>query len=289
MLNLDPAYILSLVIFFTRVIPVYHYRRVYVFRITMSDGYSELHRTLLTYIRAVKYIGEQPLQNDFREMAQTIDPEMLAAQTITTDELLSRYVTTINTRISDHGFKIERRVNEIEGTLCYVFVNATMDEYIKSATNYSPKELHAIKLVIDDIVEAPEFAFSVGRVNAQLRIAGCLNRTLREAAQFVDRLIDDGWVTLTSEEKLILSIKLVVELKHYLVDRYSSRLELDQGKILTCLHCGEIVTIGQVYQDQVEPMFFHFKCLAIYNRSSQTNPERLRNIGVAPETIEQSC
>lgn len=255
----------------------------------MSEVYGELHRTLLTYIRAAKYIGERLLQDDFKEMAQEIDPEMLAAQTIAMDELLSNYVTTINTRISDHGFKIERRVNEIEGTLCYVFVNASMDECIKAATNYSPKELHAIKLVIDDIVEAPDFAFSIGRVNAQLRIAGCLNRTLREAALFVNRLIDDGWLTLTSDEKLILSIKLMAELKHYLLDRYSSRSELDQGKILTCLHCGEIVTIGQIYQDQVDPMFFHFKCLAIYNRSSQTNPERLRDIGVVPNTVEQSC
>lgn len=241
---------------------------------------TEVHRVLLTYIRSCKYIQQEKLQNDFQLIQQRLSQE---SQLETVDSLLDKHIVLINTSITQHGFKIDRRTHEISGDLYYIFINTLSDEIIKSNTNYSVKELDAVKTIIDDIIESKNFA--IGRVNAQQRISNILNKTLRDSSSFIDKLIDDGWFTLSREEKLLLSMKSLCELKHYLIDRHGIFTPTSKGKLYMCKQCNEMVTMGYKGEDGLS---FHYKCYNIYTRAGGEEariPSDYDIIGLYPDAI----
>lgn len=225
---------------------------------------NEVHRTLLTYLRATKLVRYKDLRAAFETICAKLTNEPI-------DASLDDYIAAINTRIVAHGFKIDRRTHEISGDLMVIFINTAIDEPIKASTSYSVNELDAIKSILDNIVD---LGFSLGKVNAHQLIADSLRRTLRESALLVDRLIDDGWLVLTSQERLVLSIRSLSELKHFLVDRYPNKLHV-------CKQCNELVTVGYLV-DTEDP--YHYRCYSIFNRNNP-NERQLDTIGVDPETL----
>ncbi|EGW31117.1 uncharacterized protein SPAPADRAFT_156828 [Spathaspora passalidarum NRRL Y-27907] len=240
----------------------------------MSE-YTDIHRVLLTYIRSCKYIYHHELLETFQTIYTNLSGESPHEEPL---QQLNKYLADINSRISPHGFKIERKNNELTGELCYIFINTVGDDIIKQNTLYSPPELDTIKQIIDDIVEAPEYKFSLGKVNVQQKIANSLNKTLKEASNLVDRLIDDGWFEVTLDDRMTLSIKTIAELKDYLIDRHGS--STNEGKILICQQCKEIVTLGCKHEDY----FFHFKCYDVYCRNNNIEPDQdFQRIG--PENV----
>lgn len=239
------------------------------------DKLDEIDRVLLTHVRSCKYIKQQHLQNDFDYILNRLSPELPE-----NGESLDHHLASINGAITRHGFKIDRRTHEISGDLYYIFINTISDEIIKSSTNYTVKELDAIKTIIDDIIESNHFA--IGRVNAQQRISNTLNKTLREASAFIDKLVDDGWFTLTREEKLLLSIKSLCELKHYLIDRHGILTATTKGKLYMCKQCNEMVTMGYKGEDGLS---FHYKCYDIYNRTAGEVAGDYDIIGIYPDAI----
>ncbi|KAK6199295.1 Nse1 non-SMC component of SMC5-6 complex-domain-containing protein [Scheffersomyces amazonensis] len=242
---------------------------------------SELDRVLLTYIRGERYISQSRLVTAYEAISDKLNGEGEIKSPI--DEV-EKHISAINSKIADHGFKIERRNNEITGELTYVFINTSADETIKVATNYSAPELDAIKTIIDDIIDAVDYAFSIGRVTCHQVVAAKLNKTLSESASFVDRLIDDGWFICTTNDRIALSIKTVVELKSYLITRHgSSKDSPSPGKILLCEQCNQILTAG--YMDKREtPIYLHYKCFDVYRRTKETG-ETLIEVGIDPETV----
>ncbi|RLV93508.1 hypothetical protein JA1_002285 [Spathaspora sp. JA1] len=189
----------------------------------MSE-YTEIHRVLLTHIRSCKYIYQSELLEAFKIIYSNLSGGVEPVEQ-PTQQQLDKYLGDINSKITPHGFKIDRRNNELTGELCYIFINTLGDDIIKQSSVYSVPELDTIKQIIDDIVEAPGYKFSLGKVNVQQKIANSLNKTLKEAASLVDRLIDDGWFEVTLEDRIILSIKTITELKSYLIDRHGSEVE----------------------------------------------------------------
>lgn len=179
--------------------------------------YTEAHRTLLTYIRSVKSLKLQNLLDAFVLICQRLEVEDEH-----TMESLNQYIADINIQISQQGFKIERKNDEVDGSLHFIFINTIVDEIMKESSMYTTSELVSIKGIIDDIIEASNFEFSTSRATAQQIVHAHQAKGLKEAAAFVDRLIDDGWFDATLNDRLILSVKSLCELKQYLIDGYGS-------------------------------------------------------------------
>lgn len=230
-------------------------------------SYTETHRTLLTLIRSTKYISHSELEHAFSKIVALDQSNEVPNETS-----LNSHITTINYRIGQHGFKIDKKVDQVSGELIYIFISTAADD--KQNTTHSPKELEAINSIIDGIVEADDF--SLGRVNANQIIAGTLGRTLGESEIFVDHLIDDGWFDQTTEERLVLTTRSLSELRGYLVDRFGVKGK--DGKVYLCKQCNEIVTMGYLV-DLGD--CFHFRCYEIFHKDGGD----FDRIGVDPKSI----
>ena len=160
--------------------------------------YTEAHRTLLTYIRSVKSLKLQNLLDAFVLICQRLEVEDEH-----TMESLNQYIADINIQISQQGFKIERKNDEVDGSLHFIFINTIVDEIMKESSMYTTSELVSIKGIIDDIIEASNFEFSTSRATAQQIVHAHQAKGLKEAAAFVDRLIDDGWFDATLKVKMM--------------------------------------------------------------------------------------
>lgn len=236
--------------------------------------YSEVHRVLLTYIISVRYISHNELDQKFGTIVHKLNPDLLNDKTL--EDVLQEHITSINSKVSSHGLKIDKIRHQVSGQLYYVIINTISNEVIKGNTNYSVNELDTIKQIVDELVESSGIEFSIGVVNATQKVAGGLNKTMKEAGSVITKFIDDGWFSLTFKDRLILSIRSLSELKRYLIDRYGISNSETNGKIFSCHQCNEINTLGigcPVVDCQIN---FHYKCLDIYMRN-ESNKGRCPN------------
>ena len=139
--------------------------------------YSEVHLTLLTYIRSVGIAKETKLLHAYETIASRLVADLQIDQNAFADA-----INQINTKIESTGFKIARYRPQNDDEILYIFVNSQSDELVRSNTTYSAPELDALKHIIDDIVQQPGFQFLVGEVNAGQQVCSLLSRTVREGS-----------------------------------------------------------------------------------------------------------
>mmetsp|Transcript_4481 Transcript_4481/g.4943 ORF Transcript_4481/g.4943 Transcript_4481/m.4943 type:complete len:274 (-) Transcript_4481:1647-2468(-) len=236
--------------------------------------YSEIHRVLLTYIISVRYISHDELEPKFGTIVKKLNPDLLNNKRL--QDLLQEHITSINGKVSSHGFKIDKIRHQVSGQLHYVLINTVSNEVIKGNTNYTVNELDTIKQIIDELVESSGIDFSIGVVNATQKVSSGLNKTMKEAGSMITKYIDDGWFGLTFNDRLILSIRSLSELKRYLIDRYGIIISETEGKIFSCYQCNEINTLGLRCPMAYCQINFHYKCLDIYMRN-EANKGRCPN------------
>ncbi|KAI5956224.1 hypothetical protein KGF54_000699 [Candida jiufengensis] len=241
--------------------------------------YNEAHKVLLTYIRSIKTISSQDLLDALVLISQRLNS---GEERITLD-LLNQYISDINLEISQQGFKIERKNDENDGILYYIFINTMIDDIMKETTAYSVPELVSIKYIIAEIIDKSNFEFSASKNSIQQIVSQHQNKSLRDSSLFINRLIDDGWLVLTMNDDLILSIKSLCELKQYLIDGFGY-IE-DNGKILSCSVCKDLVTLGLFKAENNNA--FHRKCYDVYCRNNdiQHQDRSLMRVGPDPSTI----
>lgn len=264
---------------------------------SVMDSYSEPHRILLTYILAVKAVQHKELLEKFQIISQ--EYEELDIDDRDLSPKLRKFISIINSRLEKYSFKIDELKHQITGESYFVFITTKKDDFIKGSTTYSPPELDSIKTIIEEIIDN-DSEFSIGIVNANQTLVNSLNRSQRDAYALLTRLIDDGWFELTTEDKLILSIRSLSDLKQYLIDSYGIYSSNDvNGKILQCKVCSNIVTLGYKCKSEPIDVNFHYKCLDIYNRQMASNEddnkdfidtdkENLTVIGVEVDTLKIS-
>lgn len=238
---------------------------------------NEIRHILINYIMAVRAISEARLLEKFDLIKQeySLDEDLPSVK---------QYIANINYQLKEYYFKIDESKSQLTGEPYYVFITTKQDQFLQTSTFFSAVELEAIKAIIDEIMENEE-QFSIGLVNASQKIVSLSNKTLKEANTLVSKLVDDGWFILTNEDRIILSIRCLSELKTYLIDAYGIKSENDpNGKLLPCKVCDSFVTLGYKYLG--EALNFHFKCFEIYQRQNEIEMvEGLQNIGVSKETV----
>lgn len=231
----------------------------------MDSEYTEAHRLLLTYVRAVRAIQADVLASKFQLMTEELQ--------LPNQPVLREYIATINFNLERYGFRIDAARDQASGDLQYVFVNTRFDDVIQNCTPYSPPELDAIKQLVDSIVEETKYAFCVPYGNAKQHIGGVLKQRASDAAFFLTKLIDDGWIEVTSHNRVVLSALALAELKLYLTDRFGVMTADDNlGKLLICQICGDLVTLGSKCPQPDCPSAFHRKCFAVSTRNGGVCP-----------------
>ncbi|RLV85984.1 Non-structural maintenance of chromosomes element 1 [Meyerozyma sp. JA9] len=231
--------------------------------VSPPDAYGEVHRTILTHVRACKVIGRVQLEADLQQI--------VAAVSQTTDSgddsdqaKIDDFISTINSRITNHGMKITQSRSQVTNETYFLFVNTLSDDIIKTNSTYSVGELDAIKKLIDEIFESG-LSYSIGLVPATQVVAATLNKPMREAGVFIEDLVDQGWLNITVHDQVILSMRGLCELERYLLDRYG--ITEQDGSVYTCFQCKEIVTLGRKCCRCHTA--FHYKCGDVWLKSAK--------------------
>lgn len=244
---------------------------------------DDLHRILLTYIRGVRYIAHDDLLQKYRyiqkrlrdaervaetndsetpDLANEIEPESESEA----ETALANAIAVINNEITKFGFRLDRKHDQnADLTLYYIYVNIDGDEIMKKDAKYTVNELQAIKLVIDLIVESPSLRFSCPRQEAIRAISADTKRLLDLSEYFLSQLVEEGWFIIDSA-RVKLSIRSLSELKGYLVDRYATRNDSQNGTLISCPVCNELVTEGYFCSEC--QLGYHRKCDSINRQGS---------------------
>lgn len=232
-------------------------------------AYSDFHRILFTYIRSIGYIDEETLLERSKLILKRLfddegdegdDGNDVAKQN------LVQSIDTININIGKHGFRIEKIMHEVLGDINYTFINTINDEmdFNRSFTAYSKQEVLMIKVIIDQIF-LHDFNLSINRVFSKLS-GDFPSKNVKDIQFLMKQLINDGWFILSLDDRLILSPKIMAELKGY----------FEKFDPIICQGCHNIVSLGCKYDNKP----FHHKCFHIYQRSNNIphNPSEI--IGV---------
>ncbi|CAN3372003.1 hypothetical protein DIURU_001455 [Diutina rugosa] len=206
--------------------------------------YTDTHRAFFAYLRSVQSLSQS--------QAKRVLAHLDSSSSLDVDDV----VTEINSRIGEHGFKIERKIDEVTAELNYIFINFVNDAIARQATSFTPAELECIKHLIDDIVEADNSRFSIGLNNARRKAKDEMALTLEDADFFIRRLVDTGWLEIHNDQ-VYMSQRALAELKGWLADRY-----VDSGLLLSCKQCHDWVTVGYLTDDGA----FHKTCFVPYQR-----------------------
>lgn len=187
--------------------------------------------------------------------------------------------------------KIAQTRSQVTNEAHYVFVNTVSDEAFKTNTSLTAIELDAVKKLIDEMFESG-LSFSLGLVPATQVVAGALNRSMRDSGAFIEDLVDQGWLTITIHDRVVLAIRALCELERYLIDRYGSAEQ--EGSVYSCFQCKDIVTIGQ--KCRLCCTAFHYKCGQVWLAANKMGScprggcgfdwnEPAETIGVEPESV----
>ena len=224
------------------------------------ETYGEVHRVLVTYMRAVRTVPAEVLARKAAILARHFELDASDPRKLTHE-----LVSTVNVQIGRLDFHIDAVHDQRTNALQYMFVNARFDEYIQSCTAYSAPELDVIKQLVDSVVCAHRYAYSVLYAMAKQRATAVLKQKTSDAVYLLRRVVDDGWIEVTSLDRVVLSALCLAELRTYLDDKYGFMTAADPlGKLLRCIVCEEIVTVGRKCGDDECYAAFHNKCFGVY-------------------------
>lgn len=223
---------------------------------------------LITYVRAVKSVSADAMARKVAILTNHFDLDQTDPAA-----LLRDLISTINVNIERFGFKIDAVRDQANNSVIYVFINTRFDEIIQGCTTYTPAELDTLKQVIDGIVTARNYAFSMLYAMAKQRTTAVLKQKTSDGVNLMQRFVDDGWLEITDLGRVVLSALCLAELRTYLDDKYGFFSDSDLlGKLLRCHVCGDTVTLGCKCDRSECPVAYHKKCLSVFQRNGEECP-----------------
>ncbi|KAI0050930.1 hypothetical protein FA95DRAFT_1580992 [Auriscalpium vulgare] len=196
------------------------------------------------------------------------------------------FVHTINESINGLDLELSRLHDEVTGREMYALVNRRGDEVAQIASDYSPLEIAYFKALLEQIVLAPNRAYSVSSLAALREVnqlKSSMSKTQAEAvlASFVAK----GWLLKSQKGRYSLSTRTLLELNPYLTSTYGE-------EIGECTVCNEMTTKGRGCYTPNCKGLMHDHCYKKYvdmknklcpacqqDWSSETNKKKLVPIG----------
>ncbi|KAL7412889.1 Nse1 non-SMC component of SMC5-6 complex-domain-containing protein [Mrakia frigida] len=154
------------------------------------------------------------------------------------------------------------RINEVVKWMS--LINTVSDTLAQAATSYSPMEIAYLKLIIEAIIIAPRFAYSISTLSAA-RLVGDIKKgkgtqpfSNKQAEKLLERFCGndgEGWLVRSDRGRYSLSPRSLSELEDYLKETYGPKPpqdgdnndELDAPPVLLLCEldrCRKLVTLG---------------------------------------------
>ncbi|KAF5315920.1 hypothetical protein D9611_004625 [Ephemerocybe angulata] len=172
------------------------------------------------------------------------------------------FVTNLNNSLNKLDFEFRSAQDENSGTNWFAMVNRKGDEIAQLATDYTPAEISFLKAVIEQIMFAPNEAFSVSSM-AALRETK-MNMTKAQAETLLSTFVAKGWLTKSKRGRYALAVRSTLELLPYLQSNYAE-------EFLECTICHMFMTRGIACINTRCNIRMHHHCAARYMKLRNGN------------------
>ncbi|KAG0665007.1 hypothetical protein C6P46_000633 [Rhodotorula mucilaginosa] len=179
------------------------------------------------------------------------------------------FVAELEPGLSLCGLDIKTTRDQDSGASFIALVNTIEDEVAKLATDYKAEEIAFFRAVVDKIMTARKLAYSTPSDEA-VRLAKA-PITKANAMQLLTSFLANGWLSLHSSGRLMLSPRSLLELAPYLRETFSQgedpndedAPECEQERtIVDCNLCMSIVTSGYACPNKDCGIRLHTFCVA---------------------------
>jgi hypothetical protein len=145
------------------------------------------------------------------------------------------FVAKINNSLDDLDLEFRHLHDEATGRAMYALVNRKGDEIAQMATEYTAQEIAFFKAIVEQIILAPNEAYSVSSL-AALREVNALksNMTKAQAEIVLASFVAKGWLLKSQRGRYSLSTRTLIELYKYLKETFGDEY------ILECTICMEV-------------------------------------------------
>jgi len=145
------------------------------------------------------------------------------------------FVAKINAALDNLDLEFRHLHDELTGRAMYAMVNRKGDEVAQMATDYTAQEIAYYKAIVEQIMLAPNEAYSVSSF-AALREVNSLktNMTKTQAEIVLGSFVAKGWLQKSRRGRYSLSTRTLLELYKYLKETYGDEY------ILECTICMEV-------------------------------------------------
>jgi len=149
----------------------------------------------------------------------------------------------------------------------YALVNRKGDEVAQMATDYSAQEIAYFKAIVEQIMLAPNEAYSISSF-AALREVNALksNMTKTQAEIVLGSFVAKGWLLKSRRGRYSLSTRTLLELYKYLKETFGEEY------ILECTICMETLTRGVACHTANCKTRMHYHCFKVFRRQNSTCP-----------------
>ncbi|VDB82804.1 unnamed protein product [Peniophora sp. CBMAI 1063] len=215
----------------------------------------------------------QALWQKSREDVMAIDENVNVPNTAW-DEL----VTEVNESLNSLDLEFSRVHDEETGAEMWALVNRRDDDVAQVASDLSPPEIAYFKGLVEEIVLAPNNAYSISSIAAMRDPVKPANMTKAAAETVLASFVARGWLVKSRKGRYSLSARSLLELQAYLKTTYAEDL-------LECTICLELLTKGVGCPTQACKVWMHAHCYDKYKKRSSKCPSCQADWSTAPDRL----
>ncbi|KAF8319261.1 hypothetical protein DL93DRAFT_2038927, partial [Clavulina sp. PMI_390] len=155
------------------------------------------------------------------------------------NEWYEQFLVSVNGALEPFSLEFRRMKSEDTGEDVCAIINLKGDEVAQLATTFSATDIAYFKLIVEQIMLAPNESFCVSSMAALRETSNLPNKNLTkaQAEALLSSFVANGWLDLSKKGRYTLSTRSVMELQPYLKSTF-------EDEVLECTTCLEIVTKG---------------------------------------------
>ncbi|KDQ18033.1 hypothetical protein BOTBODRAFT_29347 [Botryobasidium botryosum FD-172 SS1] len=245
---------------------------------------TDVSRLFLQAVISRKYISDDLIRILWKKCHDAVRDADADAGVEYNEAGFEDFIDKTNESLNPVGLEMRSLYDEVTGIRMWALVNTKGDEISQMATDYTPQEMAFFKQIIEQIITAPNEAFSVSSM-AALRTVNNLpvksTMTKSQAEAVLGSFVARNWLVKSSRGRYSLSGRSLLELLPYLKSTYDEDM-------LECTLCLEVCTRGVACYTPACKGRLHDHCYKRYRASNARCPacaadwsraDKLRKVG----------
>jgi len=201
---------------------------------------GDINRLFLQALLSKQCLSEDLAKVLLRKSVEAVKDLNDSIDVAYSDAFFDATMTKLNRSIEPLGLGIRSVRNEENEKITWALVNDKIDLVSQMATQYSTQEIALFKQIVEQIIFAPNEAYSISSIRALHEVSNLpvkSSMTKSQAEMVLQSFVAREWLAKSARGRYSLSTRSILELQEYLTTTYDD-------EILSCTSCMEILTKG---------------------------------------------